>query len=239
MPQIEQWMHDAAREIVKRHLGYEHAERVIASAYEKAHAPATPATLDLLREFKDFLFLVTQKAPGYDWNADPLYFTLKIGDLCQKIDAANTLRAPKITSHGTNGQSAKDADAIKSGVQIADSGQSGNVSKQVAEAAPTTPDRDDVMQGEYAKASELRHIEWDDWELAFTLGWNRALPSPPAGQGSVSALTEALTRISDIVNCGDDMNDQQREIYNVAELAIVGERLPRTVTPQEKKSGTQ
>lgn len=31
---------------------------------------------------------IQDKAPGYDWNADPLFLTLKTGEAFKKIDAA-------------------------------------------------------------------------------------------------------------------------------------------------------
>lgn len=96
------------------------------AADELAGIDQPPARDNLLSECKDLLFLITQKAPGYDWNADQLYLTLKVGDLCQKIDAVNTLPAQKDMSSGTLGQSTKRNATIKSDVPNVDCGQFGS-----------------------------------------------------------------------------------------------------------------
>lgn len=194
MPQIEQWMRDAAGEIVRRHLGYEHAERVIASAYEKGHAPTTPATpkwggTQQRDDLKPCPFCGT-RAVSQGRLAD------NSTEQQWRIMCGNPFCTMQCMTHTC----ASFSDAVR------------NWESRVAEAAPTAGELD--PNANYGPTYD--HLK-----------------------SQVAALTEALTRISDIVNCGDDMNDQQREIYNVAELAIVGERLPPTVTPQEKKSGTQ
>lgn len=89
---------------------------------------------EALTEAKMTLLSVESKAPGYDWNADPLYLTLKIGDSCQRIDAelAGTPLAQPDTSSGTHGQSAKGNGITKSAVQTVDSGRSGNAAEVLA-----------------------------------------------------------------------------------------------------------
>lgn len=49
---------------------------------------AAPDLLEALHDARKTLSYVTEKAPGYDWNADPLSLTLRTGDAFSKIDAA-------------------------------------------------------------------------------------------------------------------------------------------------------
>ena len=83
----------------------------------------------LLRDMKDFLFTIVSKAPGYDWNADPLYLSLTIGSINERIDAclsANTHSAPKDISNGITGPSDNSRPTSKSDAPTAGSGPSGN-----------------------------------------------------------------------------------------------------------------
>lgn len=42
--------------------------------------------VDLVKEAYEALNFIQNKAPGYDWNADPLSLTLKIGDFNAKAE---------------------------------------------------------------------------------------------------------------------------------------------------------
>ena len=61
---------------------------------------------DLARQARHLVRSLQHRGPGYDWNADPEYFTLAIGTFLSRVDAAIgpelTLR-PRQANHGAPG----------------------------------------------------------------------------------------------------------------------------------------
>ena len=75
------------------------------------------------------------------------------------------------------------------------------------------------MQREYAEASAMRHIEWDDWELAYSLGFKFGASSlPQATPQKIATVLINCCQILDIVkqewatdNCWSEWDQSVRD----------------------------